>query len=131
MSPSCDYAFQALHYQWLIYVTIVTKLASEVARDRADPNELQLYTSVVAYLKDVMIAFQEETEFAGNDDGNALQRSARLDFHYALTLSGATFTQSNCRKMEKMFNVKWADFLAGVNIPQLAKREYSVADGPC
>ena len=129
MSRFCDYAFQALHHQWIVYVNIVSKFAVEVAGNRADPKDLQLYTSVVAYLKDVMVAFQEETEAAGNNGGHSLLRSARLDFHYALTLSGGKFTQSNYRKMQKKFNVKWTDFLTGVNIPQLVEREYSVGDG--
>jgi hypothetical protein len=106
----------------------VTKYAVEVDKGRADPKYLQLYTSMLVYLKDVMCAFKEETEAAGNDRFVGLERSARLDFHYALALSGQTFTESNCRKMKKKFNVRWPDFLTGVNIPELTKREYNSCD---
>jgi hypothetical protein len=109
---------------------MVTKYTAEVDRGRVDPKYLQLYASMVAYLKDVMLAFKEETEASGKDPVVALQRSARLDFHYALALSGQTFTESNCRKMEKMFKVKWTDFLTGVNIPELSKREYRLGEVP-
>ncbi|KAG2121477.1 hypothetical protein DEU56DRAFT_918162 [Suillus clintonianus] len=121
ISRSCKNAFEALHYQWRKYVEMVAKLAVEVDRGRVDPLRLQLYTSVVAYLKDVMFAFKEETDALGNDFGDVLHRSARLDFHYALVLSGGTFTESNQRKMERKFHVKWIDFKTGVNIPELAK----------
>lgn len=108
----------------------MTRYTVEANRGRVDPMEVQLYTSMLAYLKDVMVAFMEETEASGNTRSGGLERSARLDFHYALAISGAKFTDSNYRKMGKMFNVKWTDFLTGVNIPALAKREYSVIDGP-
>lgn len=119
-----------MHGQWLKYTEIVTKYTVELDRGRVNPMEVRLYTSMVAYLKDVMVAFVEETEASGNHRLIGLQRSARLDFHYALAISGAKFTESNYRKMGKMFNVTWTDFLTGVNIPALAKREYSSIDGP-
>jgi hypothetical protein len=96
-----------------------------------DPNHLRLYTSMVAYLKDVMFAFKEETEASGNSCPTGIQRSARLDFHYALALSGRSYTESNRRKMEKKFNVKWEDFISGVNIQELAEREYRFGQGLC
>ncbi|KAG2360978.1 hypothetical protein BDR07DRAFT_1486440 [Suillus spraguei] len=121
ISRLCSNTFYAVHHQWLKYVEMVTKYAIEVDGGRVDPKYLQLYTSMVAYLKDVMFAFKEETDASGNNDLIGLQRSARLDFHYALALSGQTFTESNRRKMEKKFKVRWEDFITGVNIPELAK----------
>lgn len=96
-----------------------------------DPKNLHLYASMATYLKDVMLAFKEETVASGNDRTTGIQRSARLDFHYALALSGRTYTKLNCRKMEKKFNVKWEDFLSGVNIAELARREYSFCQEHC
>lgn len=90
---------------------MVTKYTAEVDRDRVDPKYLQLYVSMAAYLKDVMLAFKEEMEASEKDPMVALQRSAHLDFHHVLALSGQTFTELDCQKMEKMFKVKWMDFL--------------------
>lgn len=89
---------------------MVTKYTAEVDRGCVDPKYLQLYMSVVTYLKDVMLAFKEETDALGNDRVHGLQRSACLDFHHALALSGGTFIESNRRKMERKFKVKWTDF---------------------
>ncbi|KAG1732811.1 hypothetical protein EDB19DRAFT_1831171 [Suillus lakei] len=56
---------------------------------------------MVTYLKDIMFTFKEETQ--------------------ASALSGGKYTESNCCKMEKKFDVTWMDFQTSMNIPELAK----------
>lgn len=86
-----------------------------------DPQDLQLYASVAAYFRDVILAFKEEWEGEGY---KSQFRSARLEFHMAMVLTGSTYNDRNVRKMQEKFNVTWNDFLHRVEVTDVMKREH-------
>lgn len=85
-----------------------------------DPGDLQLYVSVAAYLRDVIFAFKEEWEVEGYKPNF---RSARLEFHTAMVLTGGAFNDQNVRKVKKRYGVTWDDFVKRVEVPDVMKRK--------
>jgi hypothetical protein len=99
---------------------MLTNGEPKVKEGRMDPEDLQLYESVAAYLRDVILAFKEEWEGEGY---KTKFRSARLEFHMAMVLTGGAFNDLNVRKVTKKFNVTWDNFVDHVEVTDVLKRE--------
>ncbi|KAG1830495.1 hypothetical protein DFJ58DRAFT_848445 [Suillus subalutaceus] len=105
-------------HQHNVYVQIITNGAPIVKENRMDEGDLQLYVSVAAYLRDVIYAFKEEWEGEGY---KPKFRSARLEFHMAMVLTGGMFTDRNVQKVQKKFNVTWNHFVERVEVTDVLK----------
>ncbi|KAG2360972.1 hypothetical protein BDR07DRAFT_1486434 [Suillus spraguei] len=115
---NCAQPLLILLHQHNVYVQMITNSLPIVQEDRMDPQDLEVYVSVAAYLRDVILAFKEEWE----DDGYKTKfRSARLEFHIAMVLTGGTFNDRNVRKMQKKFNVTWDHFAQRVEVTDVMK----------
>lgn len=94
-----------------------------VKEDRMDPREVRAFMSVAAYLRDVILAFKEEWE---GEEHKSTFRSARLEFHIAMVLTGGMFNNKNMRRVQDKYNVIWNDFVQRVEVTDVMKREHSV-----
>ncbi|KAG2121472.1 hypothetical protein DEU56DRAFT_760646 [Suillus clintonianus] len=116
--PNCAQPFLVLLHQHGVYVNMLKYGEPKVKEGLMDPADLQSYVSVAAYLRDVILAFMEEWEGEGF---KAKFRSARLEFHMAMALTGGAFTDRNMRKVQKRFNVTWNDFVGRVEVTDIMK----------
>jgi hypothetical protein len=109
-----------LLHQHSVYVKMVKSGKPHVKAGYMDLGDVELYASVAFYIRDVILAFKEEWEEHGYKFNF---RSARLDFHTAMVLTGGTFNDKNVRKVKKRFNVTWNDFVERVEVADVTKRE--------
>ncbi|KAG2360977.1 hypothetical protein BDR07DRAFT_1486439 [Suillus spraguei] len=116
--PNCAHPLLVLLHQHGVYVKMLTNGEPKVKEGRMGPGDLQLYTSVAAYIRDVIVAFKEEWEEVGYEPKF---RSARLEFHMAMVLTGGAFNDQNLRRVKKKFNVTWNDFVKRVEVTDVTK----------
>ncbi|KAG2045947.1 hypothetical protein BDR06DRAFT_1015164 [Suillus hirtellus] len=116
--PNCIHTILVLFHQHGVYAKMIRNGKPHVKTGYMDPGDLQLYTSVAFYIRDVIFAFKEEWE----EHGYKFKfRSARLEFHTAMVLTGGTFNNKNVRKVKKKFNVTWNDFVERVEVADVMK----------
>ena len=121
---NCAHPLLVMLHQHGVYVKMFTSGKQMAMDDRMDPEDVQLYQSVAAYLRDVILAFKEEWEGEGYPDQF---RSARLEFHVAMVLTGGAFNDKNVRRLQKKYNVSWDDFVEHVEVTDVMKREHSAS----
>jgi hypothetical protein len=107
-------------HQHGVYVKMITGGEPKVKEGNMNPADLELYVNVAAYLRDLIYAFKEEWE---GDGYKPKFRSARLEFHMAMVLTGGTFNDLNVQKVKKRFSVTWNDFVARVEVTDVMKRK--------